>query len=227
MDVSGHAIFKATTVPDKADDLEYDIGNLMATDSQPMDPRPFKSKGTRETFLASLSRDNIQLLVNRIFDLPAEVSDAGALVRMYFIPDNAYLNTGCGGDGKKDGGIHICYEDCDLLWGDRVCINKKNIYMYFEFTCFCCCVFYFCLFFSPEEDLSTSLTLFLPPALCSCSYWAGNRPALTMACVSMFIISFPPPKRNQLFPAILSRVQNCLNQLHRCQEKSQFPQLVR
>ena len=88
MDVSGHAIFKATTVPDKADDLEYDIGNLMATDSQPMDPRPFKAVGTRETFLASLSRDNIQLLVNRIFDLPAEVSDAGALVRMYMFQQN-------------------------------------------------------------------------------------------------------------------------------------------
>lgn len=52
-------------------DLEFDPGNLLAFDKNPIDTRDFKdSKG--EDFLRSLARDNTQLLINEIWKLPTE-----------------------------------------------------------------------------------------------------------------------------------------------------------
>lgn len=56
----------------KADDLAYDLGNLAAFDSH-----PFAYSSEKE--LALHARENVQLLVNRIFDLPREMSDMGPL----------------------------------------------------------------------------------------------------------------------------------------------------
>ncbi|TMW61161.1 hypothetical protein Poli38472_013624 [Pythium oligandrum] len=59
----------------KEDDLGYDLGNLAAFDSH-----PFEYKNEKE--LALHARDNVQLLVNRIFELPREMSDMGPLAQL-------------------------------------------------------------------------------------------------------------------------------------------------
>eukprot|EP00808_Paulinella_micropora_P024818 g80492.t1 len=53
-----------STVPDKEDTLEYDVGNLAAFDA--------KDVASGEKNLLAASRDNAQLLFNRIFALPTE-----------------------------------------------------------------------------------------------------------------------------------------------------------
>jgi len=54
----------------KTDDLEYDLGHLCGFDFHPLDV--VKLKKNREKHLASVSRDNVQLLFNQIFALPTE-----------------------------------------------------------------------------------------------------------------------------------------------------------
>lgn len=56
----------------KEDDLAYDLGNLAAFDTH-----PFAYKSEKE--LALHARENVQLLINQIFDLPREMSDMGPL----------------------------------------------------------------------------------------------------------------------------------------------------
>uniref|UniRef100_A0AAV1TC32 Ribosome biogenesis regulatory protein n=1 Tax=Peronospora matthiolae TaxID=2874970 RepID=A0AAV1TC32_9STRA len=56
----------------KEDDLGYDLGNLAAFDTHPF---TFEN----EKALALHARENVQLLVNRIFELPREMSDMGPL----------------------------------------------------------------------------------------------------------------------------------------------------
>lgn len=69
-----------TDDPDKMDDLQYDLHHLVATDSQPIDediktlPAP-----ARNQQLHAYSRDNVQLLFNRIFALDKKDSDEGLL----------------------------------------------------------------------------------------------------------------------------------------------------
>jgi hypothetical protein len=58
----------------KEDDLTYDLGNLAAFDTH-----PFKYTNEKELFLHA--RENVQLLINHISDLPREMSDMGPLVR--------------------------------------------------------------------------------------------------------------------------------------------------
>jgi len=53
---------------EKADDLQYDIGNLYALDIQPIDVSAFRKNPER--FLREYNRENVQLLFNRIFALP-------------------------------------------------------------------------------------------------------------------------------------------------------------
>lgn len=59
----------------KEDDLTYDLGNLAAFDTH-----PFTYKNEKE--LALHARENVQLLVNHIFDLPREMSDMGPLAQL-------------------------------------------------------------------------------------------------------------------------------------------------
>lgn len=59
----------------KEDDLVYDLGNLAAFDTH-----PFTYKSEKE--LALHARENVQLLINQIFDLPREMSDMGPLAKL-------------------------------------------------------------------------------------------------------------------------------------------------
>jgi len=55
---------------DKEDILEYDIGNLCAFDSTPVEVNKFKAN--KEVYLRKLARENTQLLINQIFAIPSE-----------------------------------------------------------------------------------------------------------------------------------------------------------
>lgn len=61
------------------DALEYDIGNLTAYDTQPLDPAALA--GGRETTLKDMATASTQLLIKHLFQLPVEMSETGPLVR--------------------------------------------------------------------------------------------------------------------------------------------------
>ena len=61
----------------KGDDLLHDLGNLCAFDTHPIDSK--KLERGHELYLHAISRDNVQLLVSRLFQLEREESDAGPL----------------------------------------------------------------------------------------------------------------------------------------------------
>lgn len=61
------------------DTLEYDLGNLAAFDTQPVDPAAFESG--REAGLLSMATAAAQSLVRNLFFLPVEPSEFGPLVR--------------------------------------------------------------------------------------------------------------------------------------------------
>jgi regulator of ribosome biosynthesis len=71
---AAYAVGTASAVG-KEDDLTYDLGNLAAFDTH-----PFAYASEKELLLHA--RDNVQLLVNRIFDLPREMSDMGPLAKL-------------------------------------------------------------------------------------------------------------------------------------------------
>ncbi|XP_068588466.1 ribosome biogenesis regulatory protein homolog [Cebidichthys violaceus] len=52
-------------------DLEFDIGNLLASDKNRIESRDFREQ-KKEDFLRSLARDNTQLLINEIWKQPTE-----------------------------------------------------------------------------------------------------------------------------------------------------------
>lgn len=62
-----------------AEGLEFDLGNLAAFDGQPIDPALLA--GDREAKLQELTLAGTQALIHRLFNLPAERTDAGPLVR--------------------------------------------------------------------------------------------------------------------------------------------------
>nr|CAG4641161.1 EOG090X0CBY [Eulimnadia texana] len=51
-------------------ELEFDLGNLLAVDNNDLDLNALRSN--REQYLLHLARDNTQLLINKIFQLPTE-----------------------------------------------------------------------------------------------------------------------------------------------------------
>ncbi|OWZ24718.1 Ribosome biogenesis regulatory protein [Phytophthora megakarya] len=59
----------------KEDDLVYDLGNLAAFDTH-----PFVYQNEKE--LALHARENVQLLINHIFELPRQMSDMGPLAKL-------------------------------------------------------------------------------------------------------------------------------------------------
>ncbi|WAQ95855.1 RRS1-like protein [Mya arenaria] len=63
------AKYKTTEVI-KDIDLDIDAGNLFTYDSNPFDSK--KTRSNREAFLKDLARDNTQLLINKIWQLPTE-----------------------------------------------------------------------------------------------------------------------------------------------------------
>ncbi|ETI54263.1 hypothetical protein F443_02889 [Phytophthora nicotianae P1569] len=65
----------STSNVQKEDDLTYDLGNLAAFDTH-----PFTYQNEKE--LALHARENVQLLINHIFELPREMSDMGPLAQL-------------------------------------------------------------------------------------------------------------------------------------------------
>ncbi|XP_066590699.1 ribosome biogenesis regulatory protein homolog isoform X2 [Prorops nasuta] len=54
-------------------ELEFDVGTLLACDTNVLDKKSLSSK--KEDYLLSLTRDNVQLLINKIWDLPTQHVD--------------------------------------------------------------------------------------------------------------------------------------------------------
>ncbi|XP_053607086.1 ribosome biogenesis regulatory protein homolog [Plodia interpunctella] len=71
--------YKSITV-DKHLELDYDIGTLLASDSNDLDTKLLKSK--KDEYLLSLSRDNTQLLLNKVWELPTERIEEAIVVRL-------------------------------------------------------------------------------------------------------------------------------------------------
>ena len=60
----------------RADDLRYDLGHLMACDTHPFDVEgAAHAPEGAEAFLRAQSRGNVQLLLNRVFNLPQTRTD--------------------------------------------------------------------------------------------------------------------------------------------------------
>nr|CAG4647358.1 EOG090X0CBY [Megafenestra aurita] len=65
---------------DKVVELKYDLGNLLAYDINDIDINQLREN--KEAVLASLSRDNVQLLMNQIFQLPTVKVDNEIVVKL-------------------------------------------------------------------------------------------------------------------------------------------------
>nr|CAG4640327.1 EOG090X0CBY [Daphnia pulex] len=65
---------------DKVVELEYDVGNLLAYDINDIDVNQFRAD--KEAYLANLSRDNVQLLINQIFQLPTIKVDNEVVIKL-------------------------------------------------------------------------------------------------------------------------------------------------
>ena len=59
-----------SSIPEKEDDLQYCLVNLTAVDVHPLDIDKLNSE--REEYLKKVGRENAQLLVNKLFELPGE-----------------------------------------------------------------------------------------------------------------------------------------------------------
>ncbi|KAF0713412.1 Aste57867_4349 [Aphanomyces stellatus] len=69
---------KSSSAVEKADDLTYDLGNLAAFDTH-----PFKVQNVSdETELKAYARDNVQLLINQVFELPRDMTDMGPMAKL-------------------------------------------------------------------------------------------------------------------------------------------------
>ncbi|XP_022114034.2 ribosome biogenesis regulatory protein homolog [Pieris rapae] len=63
-------------------DVEFDIGTLVAFDTNDLDSKLIKSEKDRDSYLESLTRDNTQLLLNKIWELSTERIDEAIVVRL-------------------------------------------------------------------------------------------------------------------------------------------------
>ncbi|XP_048761929.2 ribosome biogenesis regulatory protein homolog [Ostrea edulis] len=61
-------------------ELEIDAGNLLTVDTNPLDTSELKR--TKEEFLKNLARDNTQLLLNTLWQLPTEKVDDAIVVKL-------------------------------------------------------------------------------------------------------------------------------------------------
>ena len=76
-DVFSAAVQDDTT---REDDLNYDLGCLAAFDSHPLDTKELASRG--EDYLTEVARDDVQLLFNRLYQLPTSTTQDGAMLRL-------------------------------------------------------------------------------------------------------------------------------------------------
>jgi len=65
--------YKPVTV-DKPIPNTFDLGNLATFDPNPLDNAKLKSDTEREEYLTSVTRDNVQLLINQILSLPVKTT---------------------------------------------------------------------------------------------------------------------------------------------------------
>ncbi|RLV93069.1 Regulator of ribosome biosynthesis [Spathaspora sp. JA1] len=65
--------YKPVTV-DKPIPNTYDLGNLATFDPNPLDNTILKNDNEREQYLTSVTRDNVQLLINQILSLPVKTT---------------------------------------------------------------------------------------------------------------------------------------------------------
>lgn len=65
--------FKPVTV-DKPIPNTYDLGNLATFDQNPLDNDKLKDGSQKEEYLTSVTRDNVQLLINQILSLPVKTT---------------------------------------------------------------------------------------------------------------------------------------------------------
>ncbi|XP_024887842.1 ribosome biogenesis regulatory protein homolog [Temnothorax curvispinosus] len=72
-DNQGKADLSKSTKVHKDVELDIDLGTLLASDYNPLDAKTLESKS--ETYLRNLTRDNVQLLINEIWQLPVERVD--------------------------------------------------------------------------------------------------------------------------------------------------------
>ncbi|XP_028172797.1 ribosome biogenesis regulatory protein homolog [Ostrinia furnacalis] len=71
--------YKSITV-EKHLELDFDVGTLLAFDSNDLDTKLLSSK--KDQYLQSLSRDNTQLLLNKVWELPTERIEEAIVVRL-------------------------------------------------------------------------------------------------------------------------------------------------
>nr|CAG4637311.1 EOG090X0CBY [Ceriodaphnia reticulata] len=64
----------------KVVELDYDLGNLLAYDINDLDVNQLRAD--KEAFLTNLSRDNVQLLINKIFQLPTLKVDNEVVIKL-------------------------------------------------------------------------------------------------------------------------------------------------
>ncbi|CAK1546996.1 unnamed protein product [Leptosia nina] len=69
-------------VVEKHLELEFDVGTLLTSDTNDLDSKLIKSDQERDIYLQSLARDNTQLLLNKIWELPTERIDEAIVVRL-------------------------------------------------------------------------------------------------------------------------------------------------
>lgn len=60
--------------------VEFDLGHLLVSDSNPLDAQAFRNE--KEAYLLSNTSDDIQLLVNSIFELPTKTDDDGVMAQL-------------------------------------------------------------------------------------------------------------------------------------------------
>jgi len=73
---------------EREDNLKYDLGNLLAFDPKPVDAKAFKTDGSK--YLMEVARDNVQLLISKIFSLPTE-SSSGVNGVMVSLPSSSTI----------------------------------------------------------------------------------------------------------------------------------------
>nr|XP_004921974.1 ribosome biogenesis regulatory protein homolog [Bombyx mori] len=71
--------YKPITV-EKHLELEFDLGSLLASDTNDLDIKTLKTN--KDSYLLALTRDNAQLLLNKVWELPTERIEEAIVVRL-------------------------------------------------------------------------------------------------------------------------------------------------
>ncbi|PSN57154.1 Ribosome biogenesis regulatory protein [Blattella germanica] len=67
---------------DKHLELEYDLGTLLTIDTNDLNSKKLRSEQARDDYLKELARDNTQLLLNKIWELPTERIEEAIVVKL-------------------------------------------------------------------------------------------------------------------------------------------------